>query len=116
MGKQINYSQKNSKMGNMKGILRILGKRLFFKHNNNQYQQQIIQDLSRKGAKISIGGRGWILVDMFHDIDEDQPVKLLNKEFLPHQLSDIEVEAVLAEFYLSHFTKAGFQCELKEIN
>ena len=110
--KQINYSQKNPSLGNLKGILRIIGKTLYFKFNNNQHANQVIENLKSKGAVIEHSKNGWIYVDMFKD---KTMVKLGNKEFDVEEKSNEDVEQILYEFYMIQFTKANFKCEGKMI-
>ncbi len=109
--KQINYEQKNEKVGDCKGILRIKDKLLYFKFNNNQYAQQMVAQMQERGAIIT-PGRGWIRVNIFGVIEN---VKLGNIEFNPQEKSEEEVELILYDFYLDHFTKAGFKCVGKDL-
>ena len=105
--KEITYSQKGSQMGDLKGVLRIIGKLLYFKFNNNQYAQQVVAQLQAKGAIINLG-KGWIRVDMFRDLEE---VRLGEKEFNTKKTSDEEIEELLHDFYINHFKKSGFKIE-----
>ena len=111
--KQINYSQKNPQYGQINGILRIGGKFLYFKSNSNQYEQQIMDQMKQKGAQIEKSDKNWVRVDMFGD---RTLVKLGDKEFDVNETPDEEIEIILYNFYLNHFTKAGFACTGKDIN
>ncbi len=110
--KQINYSQANPRMGNLSGVLRIGGKFLYFRSNNNQYEVQIIAQMREKGAEIVKSATGWIRVDMFK---ANSLVKLGDKEFDANDTPPQEIEDILYNFYLANFTKAGFKCIGKNI-
>jgi len=105
--KEITYSQLNPQYGKIKGHLRIIGKLLFFKFNNNQYSQQIIQQLKARGANID-SGKGWIKVDMFGD---NEVVKLGGKEINMQKTSSEELEVILCDFYKAQYTNAKFKVE-----
>ena len=105
--KQIIYKQLNPKFGKITGVLRIRGKLLYFKFNNNQYAQQMVAQLQSKGAVIKIG-KGWIEVSMFHN---QEMIKLGEKEFDVTEKSDEEMEEILYDFYVAQFKKAKFEVE-----
>jgi len=105
--KQIIYKQVNPQHGKITGDLRIRGKLLYFKFNNNQYAQQMITQLQNKGAVIKIG-KSWIEVSMFHN---QEIVKLGEKEFDVTEKSDEEMEEILYDFYTTQFKKAKFEVE-----
>lgn len=108
--KQLIYTQENPQLGKIKGVLRIIGKLLYFKFNNSQQANQMIQQMQSKGAVI-IMGRKWIKIDMFRDREY---VKLGEKEFDVSKLSDDEVEKILFDFYKTQFKKANFEVEGNE--
>ena len=103
--KEITYSQLNPQYGKVKGHLRIVGKLLFFKFNNTQYSQQIVQQLQSRGASIEIG-KGWIKVDMFGD---NEFIKLDGKEIDFKENSSGEIEVILCDFYKKQYANAGFK-------
>lgn len=108
---QINFEKKGTGAGDVKGILRIDGKILFFKYNDNQYAQQAMAQMQSKGAIIT-PGRGWIRVNMFGVHEE---VKLGGHVFNPQTISNEEVEIILRDFYIENYSKSGFICEVKKI-
>ena len=109
---QINFEKTGTGAGDVKGILRIDGKILFFKYSNNQYAQQAMAQMQAKGAIIT-PGRGWIRVNMFGQHEE---VKMGNKTFNAQTISDEEVEPILRDFYIENYAKSGFKCEVKDVN
>ena len=102
------YTQSHPTLGELKGVLRIVGKILFYKFNNKEQSMQIISQLQSRGAKIQTG-KEWIMVDMFADRDL---VKLGSKEFNPQTTSPEEVEGILFDFYYNQFTKMKFKVEI----
>lgn len=109
---EIKYSQDNPKMGKLNGNLRILGKTLYFKFNNNQYVEQLISNFKQRGAEIDKSDKtGWIRINMFKG---QSFVKLGGREFDVNETSEEEVETILGEFYAKYFTQSGFVCEVKK--
>ncbi|MFW6173150.1 MAG: hypothetical protein ACOC5T_05340 [Elusimicrobiota bacterium] len=108
---QINFEKKGTGAGDVKGILRIDNKLIFFQYNNNQYAQQAMAQMQAKGAIIT-PGRKWIRVNMFGDLEE---VKLGNNEFNVKKISGEELELILRDFFLENYSKSGFLCEVKEV-
>jgi len=98
--KEIIYSQSHPTLGELKGVLRIIGKILFFKFNNKEQSATVISQLQSRGAKIQVG-KEWIMVDMF-----------TSKEFNPQTTTDEEVEGILFDFYYNQFTKLKFKVDV----
>ena len=107
--KEITFIKTDSPFGKIKGTLRIIGKILYYKFNENQYSTQIIEQLKQKGAMIT-RAKGWIRIDMF--IDKDK-VKLNDKEFNINETPEEEIENILTEFYQNKYKTSGFQVEIK---
>jgi hypothetical protein len=109
--KQINFSQKGTPQGDINGIMRISGKLLYLKLNNNQYAQQFLAQMQQKGAIITLG-RGWARINIFgvHDW-----VKLGDIEFNPQEKKDEEMEEILLRFYLQKYKEAKFELTWKEV-
>ncbi|HDK42517.1 MAG TPA: hypothetical protein ENG87_04000 [Candidatus Pacearchaeota archaeon] len=105
--KEIKFSQV-SPMGKIEGILRIIGKDLFFKYNNNQYAEQAMKQMENKGA-IIIRKREWIKVNLFNN---QENVIMGGKEFNVNETLIEDIEMILFNFYMEQFKKAG--CEVKE--
>jgi len=108
---QINFEKKGTGAGDVQGILRIQGKILFYKFNDNQYAQQTITQMQAKGAIITMG-RGWIMVNIFGQLTD---IKLGNQEFNVQDKTDQEMEFILRDFYAENYVKSGFKIEVKEI-
>ena len=106
--KEMIYTQSHPTLGELKGVLRIIGKVLFYKFNNKEQSATVISQLESRGAKIQIG-KEWIMVDMFAGRDL---VKLGTKEFNPQATPDEEVECILFDFYYNQFTKMKFKVEV----
>lgn len=109
--KEIIY-EKDSPQGKLKGILRVIKEDLYFKVSNNDYARQIVDQLKAKGAVIQESTRGWIKVNMFYG-KNTTVFKLGDREFDLEDVTDEEIENILAEFYTFNFTKAGFACVVK---
>jgi len=108
---QIDFEKLGTGAGDVKGILRIDGKLIFYQFNSNQYAQQAIAQMQARGAIIT-PGRKWIRVNMFGEHEE---VKIGNKEFNVKEVSNREVELILRDFYIQKYSESGFKCEVKEI-
>jgi hypothetical protein len=106
--KEMIYTQSHPTLGELKGVLRIVGKILFYKFNNKEQAATVISQLQSRGAKIQVG-KEWIMVDMFVDRDL---VKLGSKEFNPQTTSEEEVEGILFDFYYNQFTKMKFKVDV----
>jgi len=106
--RELIYTQSHPTLGNLKGVLRIIGKLLFFKFNNAQQSMQVISQLQSKGALIETS-KEWLKVDMFPNQDL---VKLGGNEFNIKETSDEEAEKILFDFYYNQFTKAKFKVEV----
>ena len=102
------YSQSHPTLGELKGVLRIIGKVLFFKFNNKEQAASVISQLQSRGAKIEIG-KEWIMVDMFYKQDL---VKIGGKEFNPQTTSAEEIEKILFDFYYNQYTKFKFKVDV----
>lgn len=96
---------KQSQMGEIKIVLRIIKHKLYFKYNIHQYSQQAIAQYKAKGVKIR-EGNGWLEVDIFGDNKEANIGEfLINLE----EDSDEKIENQLRDFYLANYIKSGFK-------
>lgn len=110
--KQITFSKDNdANFGDVKGIVRIDGKILYFQFNNHQVAQNMMSQMQAKGAIITTG-RKWIRVNMFGQLTD---VKIGNYEFDVSKTSSGEVEEILKNFYMEKYIEAGFKCEQGEV-
>ena len=92
------------KNAQLKGILRIVDKILYFKYQDSTQAQQIIKELERKGAIIEKSKTGdWIRVDIFKDYES---VKL--SEEVTIDFTESDYESKIADFYINNYKKAGF--------
>ena len=105
--KELIFTQQNPQFGKVQIVVRIIGRIIYFKFNNNQYSNQIISQLKEKGAKISLG-KGWLQIDLF---DNQEVVKLGEKEIVVNETSDEEFEVILSDFYKFQYAKANFKLE-----
>ena len=106
--RELIYTQTHPTLGNLKGVLRIIGKHLFFKFNDSTQAMQVISQLKARGAIIE-NSKDWIKVDMF--VDKDL-VKLGSQEFKISETSEQDIEKLLFDFYYNQFTKAKFKVEV----
>lgn len=108
---EINFMQ-NTQMGTLKGILRVIGRDLFFKYNDSSYANQAIEQMKNKGVFVEFGkGKEWIRVDLFSN---NSFVKLGDETIDVDEEDPIEVENKLAKFYIEQYKKANFLVEVKE--
>ena len=105
--KQLIFRQQNPQFGKVQIVLRIIGRILYFKFNNNEYSQQIISQLISKGAKVEVG-KEWIQINIF---ESQEVVKLGEKEIVISETSDKEFEVLLSDFYKLQYAKANFKLE-----
>lgn len=101
---ELKFKQINPQMGEIKIIMRIIGKFIYFKYNQSEYAENIMKQMSERGA-IIIKARDWIKVDMFHGKED---IKIGEKEFNVITTNEKEIEKILSEFYVSQYLKAGF--------
>lgn len=111
MAIQINFEKQDPQMGHVKGILRIKGKRLFFKFNNSDIANNMMAQMQQRGAIIT-PGRKWIRVNLF---GTHESVKLNGEEFNPQEKTPEQLEVIQTEFYQFQYTKAGFEVKTKKI-
>ena len=109
---ELHFSQKNPQVGDVKITLRVIGSNLYFKFSASSYADQVIAQLSSRGAKIE-KGNGWIRVDMFSNkMGQGQQVfKLGDKEIDFEEDTASQIESKLADFYRIQYVKAGFSIE-----
>ncbi len=105
--KELIFSQQNPQFGKVKIVIRIFGRLLYFKFNNNQYSQQIISQIKSKGAKVVIG-KEWIQINIF---EGQEVIKLGEKEIVVNETSDEEYEVILSDFYKFQYAKFKFILE-----
>ena len=109
--KELNFTQ-NTQMGNLKGILRIIGKNLYFKYNDHSYALQAIESMKKKGAIIEFGkDKEWIKVDIFAN---NMFIKLGEIYIDLEEDKDFDIEEKLAEFYIQQYKKMGFFVEVRQ--
>lgn len=102
---QIKFTKDDPNMGNIKGLLRIDGKKLFFKFNNSDVANSMIAQLQQKGAIIT-NGRKWIRANIFGNHER---VKLGGEEFDPKEKTPEQLEIILTQFYQVNYARAGFE-------
>lgn len=111
MPKEIKFSQKNATYGQINGVMRVIGRSLYYPNNNSPQVLQVLSQLKSGGAKLTYSPK-WIQIDIF---GENTLVKLGNEEFNLSQSSNEEIEQKLYVFYMLQYKKAGFNVEGKEI-
>lgn len=107
--KQLNFSKKDPKMGDISGILRVDKRICFFKFQDSQQAQAMINNMQTKGAIIT-PGRKWIRVNLFGNNKE---VILGREQFNVDDKTDEEMEKILFTFFCEKYTQAGFDCKTK---
>ena len=101
---ELKFKQNSAQLGEVKIIMRIIGQMIYFKFNNNQYSESVIQQMQQKGAKI-IKAKDWIRADIFGD---NEDVKIGGVEFNVKETKEEEKERILSEFFITQYLKAGF--------
>lgn len=97
---------KNTPQGMVKGVLRLIGKIMYFKFNQNQYSEQIINQLKQKGALIEYSkDKSWIRVDIFKDAEL---IKLGDNNLDLKESTEEQIEEFIYNFYFNEYKKAGF--------
>jgi hypothetical protein len=110
--KQLNFSKKDPNMGDISGILRVDGIICYFKFQQSQQAQSLMENMAAKGAIIT-PGRKWIRVNIFGNNKE---VILGREQFNVDDKKPEEVEKILFTFFSEKYTQAGFDCQVKELN
>jgi hypothetical protein len=101
--KELRFKQ-NSPQGEIKILIRIIGKIIYIKTNNNQYSDNMLRQLSSKGA-IIIRSRNWLKIDLFGNIEI---AKLGTYEINLKEESDKSIEKKIADFYTEKYISANF--------
>lgn len=102
--KQIIYT-KPTPQGLIKGVLRVVGKYVFLKKNNNLTETNQLIDAYRKKGAIVKDARTWIQIDF---IKENEVIRLGEKEVDLNETTKEELENFIYEFYLNQYKKKGF--------
>lgn len=111
--REMRLYKKGTQYGDVDIRMRIFGRIIYFKSNNNSaYLHQIIAQMKQKGALIKHGRTGsWLKVDLFY-----KHVKKGNTFFNFGAIqidlekdTDEEIEEKLIIFYTQLYTKAGFK-------
>ena len=94
----------------IKGVLRVIGKIIYYKYNDSEYAKKVIDQLKQKGAKIEFSkNNDWIRVDIFSDLEI---IKLGDKEINLTESSNEQIEEFIFNFYLNQYKKLGFMVEV----
>ena len=110
--KQLNFNKKDSTIGDVSGILRVDGILCYFRFNESQQAQSMINNMKAKGAIVT-PGRKWVRINIFGNNKE---VILGREQFNVDDKSPEEVEKILFIFFSEKYTQAGFDCKQKELN
>ena len=109
--KEFKFSKQGTPMGDVNVFMRIIGRIIYFKFNQSQYAQQVIQQMRNKGAIINVGRHGeWVRCNIFSN-PELTLVKLGNREINLEEDTDEIVENKLAVFYTGMYSKSGFSLD-----
>ena len=99
--------KKQSPQGLVDGILRVHEKFIFFKYNNSQQYEQVLNEFKKKGLNIE-KGKGWIKLDL---LGNNEFVKLGEYE-IDQKLDTLEqIEEKLFKFYKNKYKELGFYIE-----
>ena len=109
--KELKFSKNDPQMGDVKVIIRIIGKIIFYKFNDHQYAQQVIQQLRNKGAIINVGRHGqWVRYNMF--TSQDNNLYTVGKIEIDLEKDTEEIiENKLAILCTEMYSKSGFSLE-----
>jgi len=101
---ELKFKQQNPQLGEVRVVMRLIGKFIYFKFNQSQYAETIMQQMSARGA-IIVQAKDWIKVNIFEGRED---VKLGEVEFNLNTTPEPEIEKILSEFYVVQYLKAGF--------
>ena len=101
--KEMRFKQM-TQQGQVDGVLRVIGKLIYFKFHQSAYGDKLISQMREKGAEIETG-KGWVKVNMFKD---KSFVKLGDEEFNINTTPDDDIEEILLNFYVQKYTEAKF--------
>ena len=104
--------KKSTGQGIVDGVLRVIGRNLYFKYQDSIQTRQILENFRKKGVKVT-EGRGWIRVDL---IGDNQYFKLGEKEYNQVELTEEQIEEILYNFYLEQYKKMQFIVKEKNDN
>ena len=102
--------RKGTGYGEIKVVMRITGRLIYFKSNMNQQAEQLIKQMISKGINIE-KGREWIRIDLFSNVPSETPAKLGDIEVDLEEDSNEVIESKIAGFYVLQYTKGGFKLE-----
>jgi len=108
--KRLDFYKRDNSMGEINGTLLINKKICYFKYNQSQQAQAMMESLQSKGAIIT-PGRKSIRVNLFGDNKE---VKMGDEQFNVDEKTDEEVEDILIKFFGLKYSQAGFVCEVRD--
>lgn len=93
----------------VKGVLRIVYTKIFFKYNESNYSKQVIDEYRKKGVKVTLSDKkDWIMVEPF---EGHELIKLRDNEINVKESSVEEVEDFLLEFYKTEYKRLGYFIE-----
>lgn len=108
---QIKFKKKDEKMGEVKGLLRIEGKLLYYQFSNSDMAQTMLAKMQSGGAIITTG-RKWMRVNIFGEHEE---VKLGGRTFNPKETPEDQIEKILTEYFQVQYARAGFELTTEKL-
>ena len=111
MAKEIKFEQKNPKVGDVKGTMRIIGKELFLKVTSYKYARQLLERYKQSGCSVE-EGRTWIKIKMFHT---HKQIILAGVNFDSELDTDEEIEDKLYRFYMIQYAKTMTKVKGKQL-
>jgi len=92
-------------------IYRFYGREIFLKSNNNEYPEQLINQVKARGGTVEQAG-GWYKLDI---MGSHELVKLGDKEINSKETPMEEIEDILSNFFNNTLKAQGFKTEVKNI-
>lgn len=103
--KEVLFDQMTAQ-GNIIGILRIIGDKIYFKVNNNEYSKKMLRSLEEKGATINYSAnKDWVQISIFN---HRGLIKLGEHELDFENSSVKEIEEFICKFYSEQYKKLNF--------
>jgi hypothetical protein len=102
--KELHFS-KDTPMGEVKVVLRIIRHLLYFRYSQSQMAEQAISQFESKGVKVRRGD-GWIEVDFVGDRNS---IKIGPYTIDLEEETNEQIETKLQDFYTNQFIKSGFK-------
>lgn len=105
MPRQIRFQNKNNAVGQVSGVLRIIGKYLFLKVNSYAHGRELIEKYRNAGVGVE-EKKDWMRINLFHT---NKQIILGDIRIDSEEETDEEIEKKLFEFYMLQYARANMK-------